>query len=116
MDDATLVQAGDVDGARGWRPHPARTSGLEHPSPADRAARGRAARRTAPRSSHGKWGPSASRPDPIELLEDQASGRLPELNPIRYGRMLVSPFTFFRGAATVMASDLSISPPSGSPG
>ncbi len=47
-----------------------------------------------------------NRPDPIELLEDQASGKLPELNPIRYGRMLVSPFTFFRGAATVMASDL----------
>jgi uncharacterized protein (DUF2252 family) len=79
-------------------------------SPADRAARGKAARNTMPRSSHGVWEPPAGRPDPLELLEDQARTRLPELNPIRYGRMLVSPFTFFRGAAAVMASDLADRP------
>jgi uncharacterized protein (DUF2252 family) len=79
----------------------------------DRVARGRAARRDAPRSGHGRWQPAPDRPDPIELLEQQAQGRVPELVPIRYGRMLVSPFTFFRGAAAVMAADLASTPESG---
>ena len=55
--------------------------------------------RTAPRSSHGKWAAAANRPDPIALLEEQAESRVPDLVPIRYGRMLDSPFAFFRGAA-----------------
>ena len=76
-------------------------------------ARGRAARQRAPRSSHGGWRPAPDRPDPIALLEEQAASRVPELVPIRYGRMLVSPFTFFRGAALIMASDLAATPDSG---
>jgi uncharacterized protein (DUF2252 family) len=62
---------------------------------------------------HGEWQPAAHRPDPVELLEEQALTRVPELVPIRYGRMLVSPFTFFRGAAYLMASDLSDGPRTG---
>ncbi|HWF23884.1 MAG TPA: DUF2252 family protein, partial [Solirubrobacteraceae bacterium] len=88
-------------------------SALEYVSPAERAARGRAARKHAPRSAPGEWEPAADRPDPIDLLEEQATDRLPELIPIRYGRMLVSPFTFFRGAAYVMASDLQAEPRTG---
>ncbi len=82
-------------------------------SPEERVARGKAARREAPRSSHGKWEPAVDRPDPIALLEEQAESRVPELVPIRYGRMLVSPFTFYRGAALIMASDLAATPQSG---
>jgi uncharacterized protein (DUF2252 family) len=73
---------------------------------AERQARGRAARSELPRSAHGAWEPASIRRDPVELLEEQARTRLPELVPIRYGRMLVSPFTFFRGAAYIMAADL----------
>jgi uncharacterized protein (DUF2252 family) len=72
--------------------------------------RGKAARRRVPRSSHGRWQPHANRLDPIGLLEEQAASRVPDLVPIRYGRMLVSPFTFYRGAALIMASDLSETP------
>lgn len=67
----------------------------------------------SPRSGHAAWEPSADRPDPVALLEGQAEARVPELVPIRYGRMLVSPFTYFRGAAYPMASDLSQGPNSG---
>jgi len=77
------------------------------------AERGREARKVAPRSSHGGWAPSPSRPDPVETLHRQTASRLPELVPIRYGRMLVSPFTFYRGAAAVMAADLADSPATG---
>ena len=73
---------------------------------AARAARGREARAAVTRRTHGAWAPSASRPDPVELLLEQASARVPELVPIRHGRMLVSPFAYFRGAARVMAADL----------
>jgi uncharacterized protein (DUF2252 family) len=79
----------------------------------ERAARGRAARSEVPRSSHGRWAPAADRPDPVALLEDQAASRLPDLVPIRYGRMLVSPFTFYRGAALIMAADLAATPVTG---
>ena len=82
-------------------------------TPAERAARGKQARGEVPRSSHAEWEPAADRRDPVELLEEQAATRLPELLPIRYGRMLVSPFTFFRGAAYVMAADLAGSPRTG---
>ncbi len=78
-----------------------------------RVALGKAARKAAPRSSHARYEPRADRPDPIALLEQQASTRVPELVPIRYGRMLSSPFAFFRGAALVMASDLAHTPRSG---
>src|SRR5271167_2051420 len=77
------------------------------------AERGRAARGTAPRSAHGDWAPAPDRPDPVALLEAQAASRVRELVPIRYGRMLVSPFTFYRGAAAVMAADLAATPDSG---
>jgi uncharacterized protein (DUF2252 family) len=79
----------------------------------DRVARGKAARKAALRSSHGKWEPAADRPDPVALLQEQAESRVPELVPIRYGRMLVSPGTFYRGAALIMASDLAATPRSG---
>src|SRR5580704_1808992 len=79
----------------------------------EREARGRAARDHAPRSSHGTLPPVGHRPDPISLLEEQAVSRVPELIPIRYGRMLDSPFTFYRGAGLIMASDLAATPQSG---
>jgi uncharacterized protein (DUF2252 family) len=78
-----------------------------------RVAKGKDARVHAPRSSQAEFSPSPARPDPVSLLEGQATTRVPELVPIRYGRMLVSPFTFFRGAALVMASDLATTPGSG---
>jgi uncharacterized protein (DUF2252 family) len=80
---------------------------------AERAARGKAARAEVPRSSHKEFHRPARRTDPIKLLESQAKTRVPELVPIRYGRMLVSPFTFYRGAALIMASDLANTPRSG---
>jgi uncharacterized protein (DUF2252 family) len=81
-------------------------------TPAERAARGKAARAEVPRSSHAAWDPVA-RQDPVRVLQEQAASRVPELVPIRYARMLVSPFTFFRGSAAVMASDLARTPQSG---
>jgi uncharacterized protein (DUF2252 family) len=74
---------------------------------------GRAAREEVPRAMHGDWEPAADRPDPVKLLEQQAESRVPELVPIRYGRMLASAFTFYRGAAAIMAIDLAGSPDSG---
>jgi uncharacterized protein (DUF2252 family) len=82
-------------------------------SAAERAALGKAARARAPRSSHGRFEAAPARVDPVELLERQSSTRVPELVPIRYGRMLVSPFNFYRGAALIMASDLAATPRSG---
>ncbi len=84
-----------------------------HLSTAERAARGKAARAEVPRSSHATFEPPPKRPDPVDLLERQAETRVPELVPIRYGRMLVSPFTFYRGAAMIMAHDLGPTPRSG---
>ena len=66
-----------------------------------------------PGQAHGRWEPAPDRPDPIALLEEQAASRVPQLVPIRYGRMLVSPFTFYRGAALIMAADLAATPVSG---
>jgi uncharacterized protein (DUF2252 family) len=79
----------------------------------ERVERGKAARAEVPRSRHAEFEPAADRPDPIELLETQAETRVPELVPIRYGRMLASPFTFYRGAAKIMANDLAKTPRSG---
>ena len=86
---------------------------VAHLTPAERVARGKAARNEVPRSSQGSWQPDVNRPDPVGLLEEQAASRVPELVPIRYGRMLVSPFTFYRGAALIMAADLAATPRSG---
>src|SRR4051794_10583578 len=88
---------------------PIRTK-VEHLALAERVARGRAARAEVPRAAHAEFAPGDDRPDPIAMLERQAASRLPDLVPIRYGRMLVSPFAFYRGAALVMASDLSRTP------
>ena len=81
-------------------------------SRADRVARGKDARAVAPLESHAEFEPAGSR-DPVGLLLEQAKSRVPELVPIRHGRMLVSPFTFYRGAALPMAADLATTPTSG---
>ncbi len=99
---------------------PARTSGryqldsdAGRLTPAERVARGKAARAEVPRDSHAVFDPPPDRPDPIGLLEQQAKNRVPELVPVRWGRMMVSPFTYYRGAALPMASDLATTPVSG---
>jgi uncharacterized protein (DUF2252 family) len=84
-----------------------------HLTPAERAVRGKAARAEVPLESHARFDPPPDRPDPIALLEEQAESRIPELVPVRYGRMMVSPFTYYRGAALPMASDLATTPVSG---
>jgi uncharacterized protein (DUF2252 family) len=102
---AETTQARIAPFASAWR--------RSHLTVDERIARGKAARRQAPRSAHGRWVPAPDRPDPVALLQEQASSRVPQLVPIRYGRMLVSPFTFYRGAALIMASDLAATPVSG---
>jgi uncharacterized protein (DUF2252 family) len=82
-------------------------------TPAERAAAGKAARTAVPRASHADFSPPPDRPDPVGLLEEQAVSRLPDLVPIRYGRMLASEFSYFRGAALPMAADLAGSPSTG---
>ena len=84
-----------------------------HLTTAERVARGKAARAEVPRQAHATWDAAADRRDPVELLDEQAAARVSELLPIRYGRMLVSPFTLYRGAASVMAADLAGSPRTG---
>ncbi len=86
---------------------------LGHLTPAERASRGKAARAEVPREQHARFEPAHDRADPVGLLVQQAASRVPELVPVRYGRMMVSPFTFFRGAALPMASDLADTPVSG---
>ncbi len=87
-----------------------RVARLEH---GEDAARGRAARAQVPRSAHAEWRPAEDREDPIAILRRQAETRVAELLPIRYGRMVASPFAFFRGAAAVMAVDLARTPDAG---
>jgi uncharacterized protein (DUF2252 family) len=82
----------------------------KHPTTAERIALGRAARKEVPRLRHAVLEVPGTRADPVALLEKQAEARVPELVPIRYGRMLVSPFTFYRGAAAIMAADLGAGP------
>jgi uncharacterized protein (DUF2252 family) len=86
---------------------------VAHLSVDDRRARGKEARDRAPLSSHDGWTPAADRPDPVGLLEEQDATREPDLVPVRHGRMLVSPFTFYRGAAKIMAADLNGTPTAG---
>jgi uncharacterized protein (DUF2252 family) len=86
---------------------------VRHLIPAERAVKGKAARAEVPLESHARFDPPADRPDPIALLQEQAETRVPELVPVRYGRMMASPFSYFRGAALPMASDLAATPVSG---
>ena len=86
---------------------------MAHPSIDERKAMGLQARDKVPVSSHTKWGPAADRPDPVGLLEEQDATREPDLVPVRHGRMMVSPFTFYRGAAKIMAADLAGTPVAG---
>ncbi|MFC0599018.1 DUF2252 domain-containing protein [Streptomyces palmae] len=89
------------------------SAGLLGPSPRERARRGRALRAAVPRSSHAEYQPPPDRSDPVDVLEAQSARRVPELVPLRYGRMLESPFRFYRGAAAIMAADLSRTPSTG---
>ena len=104
QDQLEASKSAPVDG----RPSP--PPKIEHPAVDERLARGKAARAEVPRRSHGEWEPAKDRPDPVAILEEQARSRVAELIPIRYGRMLVSPFTFYRGAAAIMAADLRDAP------
>jgi uncharacterized protein (DUF2252 family) len=85
----------------------------ERPSRAELIAQGEAMRKQCPRSSHAEWSPPPDRPDPVALVEQGNVGRIPELIPLRHGRMLVSPFTFYRGTALNMAVDLAGTPTTG---
>src|SRR6266851_3296689 len=76
------------------------------PTPQERLAAGKTKRAEVPRSAHSVWEPPANRADPVALLEESNQSRLQNLVPIRYGRMLVSPFTYLRGSPIVMAHDL----------
>jgi uncharacterized protein (DUF2252 family) len=94
------------------RPNPTKLREEPRPTPEQRAASGKAARARAPLESHADFRPAKSR-DPVGLLVSQAETRVPELVPIRHGRMLVSPFAFYRGAALIMAADLNSTAASG---
>ena len=104
--------AGSRPGARASGRGRARSGIVEHLSRADRVARGKDARAVAPLESHAEFKSGESR-DPVGLLLEQAKTRVPELVPVRHGRMLVSPFTYYRGAALPMAADLATTPASG---
>ena len=86
---------------------------IEHPGAGERRALGKEAGVRTPPSSHSGWRPAADRPDPVALLEAQNLTREPDLVPVRHGRMMVSPFTFYRGAAKIMAADLKETPVAG---
>jgi Uncharacterized protein conserved in bacteria (DUF2252) len=73
----------------------------------------KAARKQVPPSGHAGWALDAGRPDPVALLEEQNLAREPDLVPVRHGRMMVSPFTFYRGAAKILAADLTNTPTAG---
>ena len=109
-------------GGAGWRgqgralrPQPGDRPGkaAARLTPQERRVRGKAARAEVPRESHAEWKPPPDRPDPVALLESQGKTRVPELVPVRYGRMMETPFTYYRGAALPMASDLAHTPASG---
>jgi uncharacterized protein (DUF2252 family) len=86
---------------------------IAYPSVVDRSAMGKQARNRTPLSSHAGWAPASDRPDPVGLLQEQDATREPDLVPVRHGRMLVSPFTFYRGATKIMAADLNGTPTAG---
>src|SRR5438105_1689198 len=83
------------------------------PSLIDRRALGKALRDAVSRKDHAAWSPSAKRADPIDVLEESNIGRIPALLEIRHGRMMKSPFTFFRGSSALMAADLATTPVTG---
>ena len=89
------------------------TTKVEHPSSDERRAFGKALRNQTPQSIHAGWSPAHDRRDPVDLLEEQNATRDPDLVPVRHGRMMVSPFTFYRGAAKIMAADLEATPRAG---
>src|SRR3954454_24094811 len=89
------------------------TDKIAHPTMAERKATGKEAWGRTPRSSHSGWLRATDRPDPVALLEEQNATREPDLVPVRHGRMMVSPFTFYRGAAKIMAADLKETPTAG---
>ena len=95
------------------RAAPAPRREFPHLSRAQAIEAGKALRKVCQRSSHAQWKPRADRPDPVELVLRAEKGRLPELLPLRHGRMVRSPFTFYRGAALTMASDLASTPSTG---
>src|SRR5271165_863452 len=107
LDEKDAGSASEVDSTHHERPAHA-----EPRSVAERVALGKAARAQVPRSNQANYERLQSRPDPIALLEEQEKSRVPELVPIRHGRMLTSAFAFFRGAALIMASDLARTPSS----
>src|SRR5436190_23811461 len=84
-----------------------------HPSLAERTARGEQARDRVPPSSHAGWDPANDRVDPVALIDEQNDRRDPDLVPVRHARMSASPFTFYRGAAKIMAEDLATTPRAG---
>jgi Uncharacterized protein conserved in bacteria (DUF2252) len=86
---------------------------IDYPSIGEREARGDDASTRTPPSSHTGWEPAADRPDPVALPEEQDRAREPDLVPVRHGRMMISPFTFYRGAAKIMAADLKDTPTTG---
>src|SRR5215475_11047736 len=86
---------------------------VAHPSVEERIAKGRQASTVTPPSSHARWRLAVDRQDPVSLLEEQDVTREPDLVPVRHGRMMVSPFTFYRGAAKIMAADLASTPVAG---
>lgn len=86
---------------------------IAHPSVEERRAKGKKSRDRSPLSAHTGWAPAAGRPDPVDMLEQQNLTREPDLVPVRHGRMAVSPFTFYRGAAKIMATDLKDTPRAG---
>jgi uncharacterized protein (DUF2252 family) len=106
----------DKKNSKNSEPQPASQSSSAfamHPSRVELYAIGKSLRDKCPRTSHADWKRAADRPDPIVLLEESNKGRIPQLIPVRYGRMLVSPFTWYRGAALNMAADLAATPTSG---
>ena len=86
---------------------------IPHPSLEERQARGTQARTGTPLAAHTGWEPAPDRPDPVALLEEQNTTREQDLVPVRHGRMMVSPFTFYRGSARIMATDLKDTPRAG---
>jgi Uncharacterized protein conserved in bacteria (DUF2252) len=84
-----------------------------HATRAELYAAGEHLRKKCPRSSHADWKPSNTRPNPVQLIEEADKGRIPQLVPLRHGRMLASPFTFYRGAALNTAADLAATPATG---
>ena len=112
--------SGDTRRKRGQRPKPRASQSvlpdaeqMRRRSREERLLMGRAARQRVPREAHGQWRAAPERPDPVSLIEEQAASRVPELVPIRHGRMAASPFAFYRGGALVMGADLASTPDSG---